>query len=141
MAFPKVLTVANAEAFTVVAAGDTVNEAGFLLSEEHVNALEQNITDSENSASEAQTQIGNLTQQLAAANTARETAEQAASTLQTQVDTLTADLATANQLVEEYGGKTKSGQQTVVGEDKNKTHATKKDSFDSYAEDLGVGRY
>lgn len=141
MAFPKILTVANAEAFTVVAAGDTVNEAGFLLSEDHVNALEQNITDSENNASEAQTQIDSLTQQLADANTAREAAEQTAATLQTQVDTLTTDLSTANQLVEEYGGKTKAAQQTVVGEDKNKTSATKKDSFDAYAEDLGVGRF
>lgn len=141
MAFPKTLKNAAAESFSIVAAGDSATEAGFILTEDQMNSLEESFTASENVANENATTIQSLTEQVAAANTAREAAETATTTATANLATITADRDSWKIKAEEYGAKTDDPAQTGKKADSFSGDTKVKNSLDQYAEDMGVARY
>lgn len=86
MAFEKSLAVANVESFAIIAEGDESTASGFIVSEEALTRIDQQLIDSE--------------AQLETANQARTAAEQSAADAQAQLQAANEQLAAAQQTIE-----------------------------------------
>lgn len=141
MSFPKTLSAANATAFSVVAAGDKSKDGGFLLSEEQMNSIESSLTNDETAAATSASEIQRLTGELAVATAAKKTAEDQVTAQATQITQLTQQRDSFKQQAEEFGAGTSEPTSTVKSKDEFESKTTgAKDSFDAYAEDMGVPR-
>ena len=140
MAFPKTLNAAKAQAFTVAAAGDSVTEAGFVLTEEQVNNIEGAITASESAATQATADITRLNSELATAKTDKETAEANVTKLTGELATMTTERDKWKKEAEEYGAITGDPKETTKTADEGNKGKQFKSSFDAYAEEHGISR-
>jgi chromosome segregation ATPase len=140
MAFPKTLTAAGAESFGVLAAGDSVTDGGFFLSEDNLNSIESHLGSVAASASESQATIERLTTELATATSAQKVAEDALAAANTSVETIKADRDSWKKKAEEFGAKTDTPEQTGKKADRFQGGARRKNSMDAYAENMGVPR-
>ncbi len=142
MAFPKTLNAAKVDAFTVIAAGDTANDGGFLLSEQQLNNIEASISTSEKAASDAQAEVSRLTNNLATANAAKEKAEGELATAKTALTQAEKDRDDYKKQAEEYGAGTDNPNETKADADPAAGASKKKtmNSMDKYAEEMGVPR-
>jgi hypothetical protein len=141
MSFPKTLIAAAADNFPVLAAGDTVSDGGFLLTEDNINAIEQTLTNNETAVANLKIERDNASAALTAAQASQKNAEENAAALQKQVNTLTKERDDANALAAEYGVRTGMPAETDKDKDKEaKQKSNAKLSTDAYAESMGVPR-
>jgi ClpP class serine protease len=141
MSFPKTLSAAKATAFSVVAAGDKSKDGGFLLSEEQMNSIESSLAQNETAAATSASEIQRLTAELGTANEAKKKAEDQVTAQSTQITAITQERDSFKQQAEEFGAATGEPKSTARDKDAFEGKNPKaKDSFDAYAEDMGVPR-
>jgi protease-4 len=123
MAFTQTLAAAKADAFAVVAEGDAAPAAGFLVSEEHLNNLEEQFTAVHKAAADANeaikafgAQVADLGQQLAAAQDAATASADALATANTRIAELEATAAGFTQTRKE--GEEKPEGEALKGKEK-----------------------
>lgn len=141
MAFPKTLENAAAENFAVVGAGDPATEAGFILTETQLNAIESAFDTAATTATENATAIQSLTDQLATAKAEKEAAEQASAAATDNLATITAERDSWKEKAEKYGATTDNATDTGKEADTFSSETVKKNSLDEYAESMGVARF
>lgn len=141
MAFPKTLSAANAAAFPIVAVADQSTEAGFVLSEEHVNSIEATLSAADSTAAGLNAQVTQLTTDLQTANAATAAAEASAATLTTSLSTITAERDKFKADAIEFGAKTGTAADTAKENDPDKKGGKAfVSSMDEYAQSHGISR-